>query len=337
MSQPIDSVYSADEIRMRRMLAYKSLILSILEKSIVFLALIAILGTAAVLYFFHKQDEKLPHRHKANTSLIYDPKHTNGVSTISTGIVSQIISSRQLKEEAAKLVNLPENEMQHLGDAIEISTSRATPNLLVITAGADKADMAIDFANMYARLAVKTFSQYRVDSLRGKINELNKQKTVKTSEMHEIEAELQKLVESMTASSPTQELERLKQLTYKQQDEIAQIVKQTANEKLRHSRLVKGMEGVNQGVIKNYERIMKLIAERDKQAANLEAKKQLYTEIMPQVIQGGHLYIATPPISFISETPSQPARNWRIQKHCWPYWLSTSWSRNRNSKKRRHA
>ncbi|MBP5672471.1 MAG: hypothetical protein J6X49_08785 [Victivallales bacterium] len=285
MSQQLEPIYNTDEIRMRRMLAYKSLILSILKKSIIFLVLIAILVTAGVLYFFYKQNLKLPYRHKATTSLVYDPKHTTGVSSISLGIVSQVISSRQLKDEAAKLVNLPQHEQSKINGAIEITIPRGTPNLLVITAGADKPEEAIDLVNMYARLAVKAYSQYRVENLRGKINELNKQKTVKTSDLQSIEAELQKLVESMTASTPAQELERLKQLTYRQQDEISQIIKQTANEKLRHERLVKSMEGVNQDAIKNYKRIIGLITERDKYAAILEAKKQLYTEIMPQVIQ----------------------------------------------------
>ena len=138
MSQPFDptlqNIESPEEVRIRRMLAYKSLIISILQRSCFFLLLIAFIIAAIVLFLLHRQGQKNFFRKRSSLDLIYDPKvsKNQGIAPISIMNVFQVLSTGAVKEDAGNTAQIPADKFGYLGRALEASLDRNTTNTLTL-------------------------------------------------------------------------------------------------------------------------------------------------------------------------------------------------------------
>ena len=160
----IQNVESPEEVRIRRMLAYKSLIISIPQRSFIFLILVAAIVAAIVLFVLHRQGQRNFFRRKSSMDLIYEPKGSSKnpeLPIISLANVLKVISNITVKENAGSMAKIPKDKMMYLGRALEVNRDRATDNTLILTATWDSDDEIDNLLLAYATAAKNAYAQYR--------------------------------------------------------------------------------------------------------------------------------------------------------------------------------
>ena len=303
MTQPYDpniqNIENPEEVRIRRMLAYKSLIISILQRSFIFLLLVAIVVASVVLLFLHRKGQKNFYRWRTSVNLIYKPSkvknHDQPPLTIMN--VFQIISTGEVKKNAGTIGNITPWKQPFLGNGLEVSQDKKVNNTLTLSVKWDNSQEARALAENYAEAAKLEYASHRGDDLREQLKTLNKQKTPLVNDIDAINEKINKLSSSYT-SSLDQELDKLQNRAFRMEEEIAGYIQQKTrldkklndinnaqnqdNDKNAQNQDNDKREDVNeqnklrqkQAIIKaNYKYFLELIRERDE--ARIQRNKQL--------------------------------------------------------------
>ena len=245
MTQPFDpniqNIESMEEVRIRRMLAYKSLIISILQRSFIFLIFVAAIVAAIVLLYLHRQGQKNFFRRKSSIDLIYEPKISPNIPSISLANVFQVISTRTVKENAGKLGKIPADKQGYLGRALEADLDRSTDNTLTLYVTWDNEEEMDDLLIGYANAAKAAYIQYREKVLKEHLKSLNKQIQTTEKEIAAIDEETNKL-NSQYPSSLQQEQDKYQNRVFRLEEELADYIQQRA-------RLQKKLEDINRDKI----------------------------------------------------------------------------------------
>jgi hypothetical protein len=272
MSQPFDptlqNIESPEEVRIRRMLAYKSLIISILQRSCFFLLLIAFIIAAIVLFLLHRQGQKNFFRKRSSLDLIYDPKvsKNQGIAPISIMNVFQVLSTGAVKEDAGNTAQIPADKFGYLGRALEASLDRNTTNTLTLIVTWDDEKEIAQLLNAYAGAAKNAYVQYREKVLKEQLKNVNKQITSLEKEINQIDDKTQKLSRQYPASLQ-QEQDKYQNRVFRLEEEVAGYAQQKArlNQRLEIiNQSNKEVDPKKQAIIKaNYKYFMDLIKQRD--------------------------------------------------------------------------
>lgn len=242
MTQQFDpsmqNIESMEEVRIRRMLAYKSLIISILQRSFILLIFVAAVVAAVVLLYLHRQGQKNFFRKKSSIDLIYEPKVSPNIPSISLANVYQVISNRTVKENAGKLGKIPADKLWYLGRGLEAEINRSTENTLTLYVTWDSDDEIDDLLLGYANAAKAAYIAYREKVLKEHLKSLNKQIQSTEKEIETIDNEINKL-NSQYSSSLQQEQDKFQNRVFRLEEELADYVQQRA-------RLQKKLEDINQ-------------------------------------------------------------------------------------------
>ena len=231
MTQQFDpsmqNIESMEEVRIRRMLAYKSLIISILQRSFILLIFIAAIVAALVLFYLHRQGQKNFFRRKSSIDLIYEPKFSQNIPSISLANVYQVISTRTVKENAGKLGKIPADKLGYLGRGLEAELNRSTDNTLTLYVTWDSEDEIDNLLLGYALAAKNAYIQYREKVLKEHLKSLNKQIQSTEKEIAAIDDETSKL-NSQYPSSLQQEQDKFQNRVFRLEEELADYIQQRA-------------------------------------------------------------------------------------------------------------
>jgi len=231
MTQQFDpsmqNIESMEEVRIRRMLAYKSLIISILQRSFILLIFIAAIVAAIVLLYLHRQGQKNFFRRKSSIDLIYEPKFSQNIPSISLANVYQVINTRTVKENAGKLGKIPGDKLGYLGRGLESEINRSTDNTLTLYVTWDSEDEIDDLLIGYANAAKAAYIQYREKVLKEHLKSLNKQIQSTEKEIAAIDDETSKL-NSQYPSSLQQEQDKFQNRVFRLEEELADYIQQRA-------------------------------------------------------------------------------------------------------------
>ena len=281
MTQPFDpNAMNEEEVRIRRMLAYKSLILSILQRSFVFLLLIAVIVAALVLYLLHRQGQKNFFRYRGSVNLIYSPTQIRipDLPSLKIENVYQIISTPLVKKNAGNIAQIPSEKDGNLGRGLEVSLDRKTDNTLTLTVTWDDEEEHAKLLDAYAQAANDEYSLHRRNDLEKKQKQTAKSISQTENEQKKIDDKINKLIQSYP-SSLDQELDKLQKRAARLEEELAgylqqkvRLSKQLELEKIKSQG--KEINPQKQALIKaNYKYFMDLIKQRDE--ALLFRNKQL--------------------------------------------------------------
>ena len=296
MTQPFDpniqNLESPEEVRIRRMLAYKSLIISILQRSFIFLLLVAIVVATVVLLVLHRKGQKNFYRWKTSVNLIYKPSriqnHDQPPLTIMN--VFQIISTVDVKRNAGAIANITPWKQPFLGNGLEVSQDKKASNTLTLSVKWDNNQEAVDLAKDYAEAAKREYAAHRGDDLRDQLKTLNKQKTPLEKDIDDIDDKINKLSSKYT-SSLDQELNKLQNRAFRLEEEVAGYSQQKArldkklgdikheqtednNKDKKDDANEQSKQRQKQAIIKsNYKYFLELIRQRDE--ALIQRNRQL--------------------------------------------------------------
>lgn len=281
MTQPFDpNAMNEEEVRIRRMLAYKSLILSILQRSFIFLLLIAVIVAALVLYLLHRQGQKNFFRYKGSINLIYSPSLVKipDIPPLKIGNVYQIISTPMVKRSAGEIAQIAAGKEGYLGRGLETSLDRKTDNTLTLTVTWDDEEEHAKLLQAYAQAANDEYSQHRRNDLEKKQKQTAKSISQTENEQKKLDDKINQLIQSYP-SSLEQELDKLQKRAARLEEELAGYLQQKVrlNKQLELEKIKSSGKEINpqkQALIKaNYKYFMELIRQRDE--ALLFRNKQL--------------------------------------------------------------
>ncbi len=250
------------------MLAYKSLILSILQRSFIFLLFVAALVATVVLFLLHRQGQKNFFSNRSSINLIYKPTkvRNHDQAPLSITNVFQIISANQVKSQAGELAKIPTEKQAFLGKGLEVSQDRNAGNTLTLTVTWDDTEEITALINAYANAARSEYAKHRKNDLSEQMKTLKKQKNSIEQEINNIDEETNKLT-SKYSSSLDQELDKLQKRASRLEEELAGYIKQMVRLRKRQEDMKKGgktIESRKAEIIKaNYKYLMELMNKRD--------------------------------------------------------------------------
>lgn len=288
MTQPFDpNAMNAEEVRIRRMLAYKSLIFSILQRSIFFLLFMAFVVAAIVLVLLHRQGQKNFFRLKGSANLIYSPTklRNQDQAPLLLSNVYQIISTPIVKKNAGDLAKIPSDKEGYLIKGLEVSLDRKVTNTLTLTVTWDDPEEHTRLLDAYVKAANVEYEQHRKKDLMEQQRVLSKKKQLIDKEKTEIDDKINKLIQAYP-SSLEQELDKLQRRVSRLEEEQTNYIQQQVRltKQLELEKIKSQGNEVNpqkQALIKaNYKYFMELIKQRDE--ALIHRNKQL------EKYQAGH-------------------------------------------------
>ena len=281
MTQPFDpNAMTEEDVRIRRMLAYKSLILSILQRSFIFLLLIAIIVAGVILFLLHRQGQKNFFRHRGSANLIYNPSQVKiqDLPPLLLTNVYQIISTSAVKARAGALANIPPDKQAFLGRGLEASLDRKSQTTMTLSVTLDDESEHETLLNAYVKAANEAYTTHRKNDLQEKEISAKKDITRAETELNKIDKDINTLIQSYPASLD-QELDKLQKRAARLEEEEASYRQQEVrlNKQLQLENAKSEGKEVNpqkQALIKaNYKYFMDLIKQRDE--ALLFRNKQL--------------------------------------------------------------
>jgi hypothetical protein len=289
MTQPFDpNAMNEEEVRIRRMLAYKSLVLSILQRSFIFLLFIAVVVAALVLILLYRQGQKNFFRYRGSANLIYSPSRAKTYEhpPLSIANVYQIISTPIVKKNAGELAQITADKDGYLGRALEASLDRKADNTLTLTVTWDDEEELAKLLKAYMDAASKEYDKHRKNELTERQKQLAKNRQQAENEKNDTEEKINKLIQSYP-SSLEQELDKLQKRAARLEEEQAgyiqqkvRLKKQLELEKIKSQG--KELNPQKQALIKaNYKYFMDLIKQRDEALLNRNKQLERYSPDHP--------------------------------------------------------
>ena len=281
MTQPFDvNAMNEEEVRIRRMLAYKSLIFAILQRSFIFLLFVAILVAALVLVLLHRQGQKNFFRLRGSANLIYNPTKVQNQdqAPLSLANVYQIISSPAVKRKAGTNAQIPADKESFLIKGLEASIGLKSTNTLTLTVTWDDEVEHAKLLDGYMKAAISEYETQRKNDLKEQQKILISKKQLIENEKTKLDAKINELIHSYP-SSLEQELDKLQKRAARLEEEEAGYIQQQVRlrKQLELEKLKSKGKEINpqkQALIKaNYKYFMELIKQRDE--ALIHRNKQL--------------------------------------------------------------
>ena len=200
MTQPFSpNAMNEEEVRIRRMLAYKSLIFSILQRSFIFLILIALVVAAIVLSFLHRQGQKNFFRLRGAANLIYNPTKVKNQeqAPLSLTNVYQIISSPIVKKNAGDIAQIPPAKESYLLKGLEVSQERKSGNTLTLTVTWDDAEEHTKLLEAYITAANTEYDQHRKKDLKEQQKVLTQKRQLLENEKTKIDEKIKDMKDKL--------------------------------------------------------------------------------------------------------------------------------------------
>ena len=289
MTQPFDpNAMNEEEVRIRRMLAYKSLVLSILQRSFIFLLFIAVIVAAVVLLFLHRQGQKNFFRLRGHVNLIYSPTKVKNQDQAPLDLVNvyQIISSPQVKRSAGTIAQIPANKEGYLLKGLEASQDRKGGNTLTLTVTWDDEDEHAKLLDAYVLAANTEYDSHRKKDLNKQTKVLTTKRQTIENEQSKIDTKINELIHSYP-SSLEQELDKLQKRAARLEEEEAGYIQQKVRldkqlELEKKKSIGKEIDPKKQALIRaNYRYFMELIKQRDEALLHRNKQLERYSEDHP--------------------------------------------------------
>ncbi len=289
MTQPFDiNAMNEEEVRIRRMLAYKSLIFSILQRSFIFLLFVAVIVAALVLVLLHRQGQKNFYRLKGSANLIYNPTkiQNQDQAPLSLTNVYQIISTPVVKKNAGDNAQIPSDKESFLIKGLEVSIDLKSTNTLTLVVTWDDMEENSKLIDGYMKAAIKEYEQHRKKDLGEQQKILSQKKQLIENDKTKLDAKINELIHSYP-SSLEQELDKLQKRAARLEEEEAGYIQQQVRLKkqLELEKLKSKGKEINpqkQALIKaNYKYFMDLIRQRDEALINRNKQLERYSADHP--------------------------------------------------------
>ena len=224
------------------------------------------------------------HRFDAVTRLMYTPRKSTKVESISDRHLMSILERPSLKRRIAERMTLAPGEAECLKMDLSIVQERKPSNIFTLTANAPTWVGAVRKVNKYAEILVEEYVAYRRQELENLRESLLVRKKSVQDHIAENESEDGIAKASAGVASPIETLTMINALLSDQRRNLSMMSVDIANEEVRKSRYEQQIGKVGPIVAANAATIRKHSESLEAVDKDLAQLREIYTDINPKVL-----------------------------------------------------
>lgn len=247
------------------------------------LGVFAFLSIAFSLYIVWHYS-KSGHRFEAITRLSYMPRKVARVENLSDKQLFSILERPSLKRRVGTKLSLTHSERECLGIDLTITQERRPTNIFTIKANAGSQLAAISKANMYAKVLIDEYSDYRTRDLTALRESTIVRRDRLRNQIAELDSEESILKGKSGVASPVETLTTLNALLSDERRDLSLLKVQMLNEEVKMKRLDESVGELGPAILKCAAYIREKSAKLAALDKDIAALRELYTDINPKVI-----------------------------------------------------
>lgn len=278
-----DQLTDAEQAQLKSFASFQKVVLGIaLRWKFLFLCVFLSLLAAFSAYLWMRGSHSIK-RYQAKTSLLFSPKKTDRVETMSDRQLMIVLERPSLKRRIADKVQMNSTERMCLTSDLRIEQGRRQSNLFKLTAYSQTYAGAVAKANAYADVLIEEYVSFRSKDLDSWRQSLEERRNGCVEKIADIEAEQTAIKMRTGALPPSEALISLNALISDQRRNSSALGVDAANEEIKKRNLEAGVGKNGTAIMENAQAIRKrvnAIEAIDDELAQLRLK---YTDINPRV------------------------------------------------------
>jgi len=279
-----DQLTESERAQMRKFAAMQKIAGCILKKWAVVLVacfLVASFAFSVVLVWHFAYSG---HRFSAKTRLLYNPRKTVRIDSMSDKQLLSVLERQSLKRRVGQKLRMGYDERACLGIDLNIVQERKPTNLFTLHAKAPTWVGAVKKVNAYAETLIEEYVSYRkrdLDNLKSSM-----QVRMESVQRHiaEVEGEETIVKGKSGVAAPVEFLTTLNSLLSDQRRNLSALGVQIANEEVKKAKLESEVGEIGPTVIANAAEIRKKSDALAAIDADLAKLREVYTDINPKVL-----------------------------------------------------
>ena len=269
---------------LRRLSVLQRTAAAILMKWRRLLVTVFILTGAVFVMYLALHTARSVHRFDADTRLLFTPRTTPGIESVSDRQLMSIIDRKSLKRKVGERVDMPQKERECLTLDMEVKQGNKQTNLFSLKARSSSWVGAVKKVNAYAEILIDEYEQYRLQDLENWRESFVIRRAELADKLAKVEAEQSLVRGNGGTSAPVEALAAVNQIISDQRMRLSAMKLQMGNEKMKVKKLEKLMGANGAAMTANTAAIRKRNEEIASVDRELAALRELYTDINPKVI-----------------------------------------------------
>lgn len=278
-----DKLTEEEQARLNSLASFQKVVFGIaLRWKFLFLFVFAALLAVFSAYLWMRGSKSVK-RYEAKTSLLFVPKKTERVETMSDRQLMIVLERASLKRLVADKVGMSPVEKMCLVSDLRIEQGRRQSNLFKLTAYSQTFNGAVSKANAYADILIDEYAAFRSRDLNSWRETLNARRAGLVEKIADIDAE-QAAVKAKTGALPPGEvLIALNTLVSDQRRNASSLGVDATNEEIKKRKLENSVGENGAAIMANAQAIRKRVSAIEEIDQELAVLRQKYTDINPRV------------------------------------------------------
>lgn len=278
-----DKLTEEEQARLNSLASFQKVVFGIaLRWKFLFLFVFAALLAVFSAYLWMRGSKSVK-RYEAKTSLLFTPKKTERVDTMSDRQLMIIIERASLKRLVADRVQMSPVERMCLTSDLRIEQGRRQSNLFKLTAYSQTFKGAVAKANAYADILIDEYAAFRSRDLNSWRETLNTRRAGLVENIADIDAEEAAVKAKTGALPPSEVLIALNTLVSDQRRNASSLGVDATNEEIKKRKLENSVGENGAAIMDNAQAIRKRVSAIEEIDQELAVLRQKYTDINPRV------------------------------------------------------
>lgn len=278
-----DKLTEEEQARLNSLASFQKVVFGIaLRWKFLFLFVFAALLAVFSAYLWMRGSKSVK-RYEAKTSLLFTPKKTERVETMSDRQLMIVLERASLKRLIADRVQMSPVEKMCLVSDLRIEQGRRQSNLFKLTAYSQTFKGAVAKANAYADILIDEYAEFRSRDLNSWRETLNTRRAGLVENIADIDAEEAAVKAKTGALPPSEVLIALNTLVSDQRRNASSLGVDATNEEIKKRKLENSVGENGAAIMANAQAIRKRVSAIEDIDTELAVLRQKYTDINPRV------------------------------------------------------
>ena len=249
--------------RLRKLEISRKLLLAILKKHWLLLVLCFFLVTAAGISLLAIETRLSPRRFETRVNLLYFPKKIAKIQSLDDRTLMQIFTRHSTYLKLCGELHLPGESVLSLIQSVEVTQHRRQTNLYTVTAADNRAEGAIQKANLFAELCIREYIAFRTDDLERHREVIMGRRLATQDALEKLHQEEAALNRSEMVTSPAEELVRLQKISADLKNAVGEARVKLINEKNKLEKVREKLKNANPAVFVHSRKIREFIPHKE--------------------------------------------------------------------------
>lgn len=272
----------SEQVQLLKMQQMRKLVQLLLQRHILFLALLFLLCLGGLAGVFYLRDLRSPQRFSAELELLFQPKESEHFKSMDDQTMLQLFSRDIVKTRTDGELRKQHGGRLNSGD-VEIRQKRNRRHLFSITAYGNTREDAVLKANTFARICQEEYRNFRLADLDNWADAIRQQRGKLEEKVHAASLEMGRLTQSIGLTDFESEQGRLRLLVGEQEQALSALQVRQANAAVRKLNLSAALKNVDPAALRHAAQIRSHQDSIRKIDDELLVQSQLYTDSNPKL------------------------------------------------------